>query len=58
MNDNPQSIGFAGALALLFIALKLIGVVDWSWWVVLSPLWIGLGVFLLLVAAVILWQNR
>jgi hypothetical protein len=27
--------------ALLLILLKLTGVVDWSWWWVLSPEWIG-----------------
>ena len=42
-------IGFAGALTLLFIGLKLGGVIDWSWWWVLSPLWISalLGVLIL-----------
>lgn len=35
-------IGFGGALALLFIGLKLGHVIDWSWWWVLSPLWIPL----------------
>jgi hypothetical protein len=33
-------IGFLGALAILFIALKLCGVVAWSWLWVLAPLWI------------------
>ena len=39
-NDQPGGIGFAGALALLFIGLKLGGAIDWSWWWVLSPIWI------------------
>ena len=34
-------IGFTGALAILFIALKLLNKIDWSWWWVLSPLWIS-----------------
>ena len=34
-------IGFVGALALLFIGLKLAGVIQWSWWLVLLPLWGG-----------------
>ena len=34
-------IGFAGMLTLLFIGLKLGGVIAWSWWWVLSPLWIS-----------------
>lgn len=31
--------GFLGLLALLFIALKLCGVIDWPWGWVLAPLW-------------------
>ena len=34
-------IGFGGLLTILFIALKLTHVINWSWWWVLSPLWIG-----------------
>ena len=33
-------IGFWGLLTLLFITLKLTNVIDWSWWWVLSPIWI------------------
>lgn len=33
-------IGFLGLLTIVFIILKLIGKIDWSWWWVLSPLWI------------------
>lgn len=32
------SVSFGSLLTLLFIALKLIGVIDWSWLWVLSPL--------------------
>jgi len=31
-------MSFCTALTILFIALKLCGVIAWSWWVVLSPL--------------------
>ena len=33
-------IGFAHLLTLLFIGAKLTGHIAWSWWWVLSPLWI------------------
>ncbi len=33
---------FASMLTLIFITLKLIGKIDWSWWWILSPLWISL----------------
>lgn len=36
--SNNSGIGFFGALTLLFIGLKLGKVIDWSWWLVLSPL--------------------
>ena len=43
-------IGFFGALTILFIGLKLGNLIDWSWWWVLSPLWlpatVGIGIFL------------
>ena len=37
-------------LLIIFIVLKLCGVIAWSWWWVLSPLWIGflLHIFLYL----------
>ena len=43
-NDySSGGVGFVGLLTLLFIALKLIGPINWSWWWVLSPLWIPVG---------------
>lgn len=35
-----RGIGFLPLLAILFIGLKLGGVIAWSWWWVLSPLWV------------------
>lgn len=32
---------FLPLLTILFIYLKLIGSVAWSWWWVFSPLWVG-----------------
>jgi fatty acid desaturase len=47
-------IGLGGALALLFIGLKLGGVIGWPWVWVLAPLWISvlLVVLLLFVLAI------
>jgi len=44
-NNNSGGIGFAGLLTIVFITLKLCNVITWSWWWVLSPLWIGLAIF-------------
>ena len=44
-NSNSTSsrggIGFPGLLAIVFIVLKLAGVIAWSWLWVLAPLWGG-----------------
>lgn len=53
-SSSSSGIGFAGLLTVLFVALKLTDVIDWSWWWVLSPLWIGLAFGILLVIVVVL----
>lgn len=61
MSDNNSSgggIGFTGLLTIVFIVLKLTDTIDWSWWWVLSPLWIGLVLWLVvaaIIAALIEW---
>ena len=35
-----MKVSFFGLLAIVFIALKLAGSIAWSWWWVLSPLWL------------------
>ena len=37
-------IGFPGALTIVFVILKALGYLNWSWWWVFSPLWIGTGI--------------
>lgn len=49
-SGSSGGIGFGGLLAILFIALKLTGYIDWSWWWVLSPLWGGLVIVILIFA--------
>lgn len=43
-NDNSTTvyggISFCGLLTIVFVVLKLIGVIGWSWLWVLAPLWI------------------
>ena len=46
MSDRNESsagvmigIGLCDLLFLLFIGLKLCGVIDWSWWWVTAPFW-------------------
>ena len=39
-SSQSKGIGFGSALLLIFITLKLTKTIDWSWWWVLSPLWL------------------
>ena len=61
MQNNKEvktvGLGFADALTLLFIALKLTGQIDWNWFWVLSPIWISIS-FLAVLAIVILLIGR
>jgi hypothetical protein len=41
MDNSSSGMGFASVLTLIFVVLKLVGVISWSWWWVLSPIWIG-----------------
>ena len=43
-------IGFLGMLTVLFIGLKLGGVIDWSWWWVFSPMWLPIATLLAIAA--------
>ncbi|TDW69145.1 hypothetical protein EDF51_106129 [Curtobacterium sp. PhB25] len=52
--SSSGGIGFAGLLTIVFIVLKLVGVIAWSWWWVLAPLWIGFALWLVLVAVLVL----
>ena len=52
---TSSGIGFTGLLTIVFIVLKLTNYITWSWWWVLSPIWISLGItiFILLIILVI-----
>lgn len=39
-SSSPSGgLGFAGALFLVLLVLKLTGRITWSWWWVTAPLW-------------------
>ena len=46
-NNNTTGIGFAGLLTIVFIVLKLTHVISWSWVWVLAPVWISVGLVIL-----------
>lgn len=64
MSDNSSNnskkavassgIGFSGLLTLIFITLKLCGVINWSWLWVLSPLWISTALTITIVVIMLI----
>jgi uncharacterized protein (DUF983 family) len=54
-STSSGGLSFTGALTILFIGLKLGNVIHWSWWWVLSPIWISLSIvlFILLIVAIV-----
>jgi hypothetical protein len=51
--SSSDGIGFTGLLTVLFVGLKLANVIAWSWWWVLSPLWISALLFIVILAAIL-----
>lgn len=51
---STGGLGLMGVLAVAFIVLKLVGVISWSWWWVLAPLWAGFALWMLLMCVVLL----
>lgn len=56
--ETRAGLGFVEALALLFIALKLCGVIDWPWLWVLSPIWIQLIVLVIAVVIIVVIDGK
>ena len=44
-------MGLAEILFVVFLVLKLVGVISWSWWIVTAPLW---GVYSTLLLEIVL----
>ena len=65
MSDKVETssggIGFCGLLTIVFIVLKLVGVINWSWFWVLSPMIFSISLtilILLIVLALMIWANN
>jgi ABC-type multidrug transport system permease subunit len=55
---NNNSIGFFGLLTLIFITLKLTGYIDWSWWLVLMPLFVPVIIIFTILVTILLLGAR
>jgi len=45
-NASGGGVGILGLLGLVFVVLKLTNYIDWSWWYVTMPFWIGIPILL------------
>ena len=58
MKENKSSasggIGFCGLLGIVFIVLRLTGIINWSWIWVLAPIWIPIAIVILVLIIVVL----
>ena len=51
---NQSSMGVASVLTIIFVLCKLFGVINWSWWLVFSPLIVSAAIGLLVIGELLL----
>ena len=52
-STKSGGIGFTGILQIAFIVLKLTKVISWSWFWVLSPIWISASIIVLFLLVIV-----
>jgi hypothetical protein len=58
-SSSSSGIGACGLLGVAFVVLKLMGVINWSWWWVTCPFWIGLAIVIAVIVVALgyfLWR--
>jgi len=53
-SSSSSGIGLTSLLGIAFIVLKLTNVIDWSWWWVLAPFWIGAAIGVVILITIII----
>lgn len=53
MSNSSSRVGLGTVLFLIFLVLKLVGVITWSWWWVTSPLWISVALLMFIIIGVL-----
>lgn len=56
-SSSSGGIGFCGLLTIVFIVLKLTNNIDWSWWWVVSPLWLPVAIAALIFVVVMIFAG-
>ena len=55
---SSGGIGVIGLLGVVFVTLKLLGYIDWSWWWVTLPFWGRIVLFLIAATILIILSAR
>lgn len=58
MKEHGYGIVFLISLTVVFITLKLCHAVTWGWWLVFSPIWIGVILYPILFLIELLLERR
>lgn len=58
-NQKTVKVGTSALelLTIVFVVLKLLGYIDWSWWWVLAPTLIPLGIVILALVILVIVQS-
>ena len=57
-NSSSSGIGICGVLTIVFVVLKLVGVINWSWLWVLCPLWIDILLTVIVLAIIAIIDDK
>lgn len=59
MDDKKSEIwtDIVAAVQGILIFLKILGLIEWSWWVVLAPILVMVGILLIMIIVAIILVN-
>ena len=57
-NSSSGGIGFLGVLTIVFVVLKLTHVINWSWWLVLSPSLLSVAIIIVYAIVVVAINSK
>lgn len=55
-NNSSSGLGLGSVLTIIFVVLKLVGVINWSWWWVLAPTWISIILWLVVIVIFAIYE--
>lgn len=57
-NTSTSGFGIASVLTIVFVVLKLVGTIDWSWWWVLSPIIIDISLSIIILIGLAIYMSH